>query len=256
MFFILSKVLDFCISPFTWILVLFALSFTAWANKRTIAHKFRIATLVLLVFFTNPFITNSVMLRWELKGITYSKLTTQYDCAVVLGGYMKYYNSELNTISFSDAYDRLSEAIMLYHNHKINYIILSGGNGRLVNEPSESELAKQYLVRYACIPDSVILIDPTSRNTYENIVESKKIIERKHFKNVVLITSAFHLRRSLAICNKQNLPVTLYATDQYAGNKRLNPSTLLVPNIDNLLLWNILLHEWLGYAMYKVMGYC
>ncbi|MBC7412736.1 MAG: YdcF family protein [Bacteroidia bacterium] len=256
MFFILSKLLDFCISPFNWILFLFTLSFTVWATKYAIANKLRIATLVLLLFFTNPFISNEVMLHYELKGITYSKIDKKYDCAIVLGGYMKYYNSELNTISFSDAYDRLSEAIMLYHNHKINYILLSGGSGHLVNEPAEGALAKEYLIHYACIPDSAILVDNTSRNTYENIIECKKIIKAKQFNNVLLISSAFHLRRSNAICVKQNLPVTLYATDQYAGRKRINPTTTLIPSVDNLLLWNILIHEWMGYATYKLMGYC
>jgi uncharacterized SAM-binding protein YcdF (DUF218 family) len=256
MFFILSKLLDFAVSPFNWMLLLFIVSFTAWAAKRNLAGKLRVATLALMVFFSNPFILNTVLYKYELKGITYSKINKPYDCAIVLGGYMKYYNSELNTLSFSDAYDRLSEAIMLYHKHKIKYILLSGGSGHLVNEPSEGVLAKQYLVQYACIPDSAILVDSTSRNTFENIVESKKIITQKKLNTVLLISSAFHLRRSKAICIQQNLPVTLYATDQYSGIKRINPTTTIVPSADAILVWNMLLHEWLGYAVYKIMGYC
>ncbi len=252
MFFYISKILDFIISPVNMIWIILGLSFIK--KKFFIKHaiKLRLFAVVLFFVFTNPYIINQLLYKWEMKGIKVKSIIKPYDVAIVLGGYMKYYNSELETISFSDAFDRLGEASMLYHKGKIKNILLSGGNASLNYQPAEALIAKQYLTKYMCIPDSCIFIDTLSKNTYQNIIESKMICNSNNFKSRILITSAFHLRRSLAICKKQNFLVAPYATDQYAGKIVLTPTTTIIPKSENFVKWELYFHELIGYVVYKV----
>ena len=91
---------------------------------------------------------------------------------------MSYYNSELKTLSFGESVDRLMEGLMLYRNGKIKKIIISGGSGYLIKDERESKLAKDFLVKFCLVPESDIIIDTHSKNTYENALNTKVIVDK------------------------------------------------------------------------------
>ena len=104
------------------------------------------------------------------------------------------------------------------------YILLSGGSGYMFGqEPSEAIEIEQYLIRMG-VPKNCILTEHQSRNTYENAVYSKKLIEQtfESAPSILLITSAFHMPRTKACFEKQKpfkrFSITVYWWWRSNGN--------------------------------------
>ena len=116
-------------------------------------------------------------------------------------------------------------------------------------------LAKEFLVKYCAVPDSAVLIDTISRNTYENAVESKKIIESVGIKSSIVITSAWHMRRAEACFNKVGLNIDAHPIDGIYRKQEFSPANTIIPDTDNISRWEILLHEIAGIIIYKLKGY-
>jgi uncharacterized SAM-binding protein YcdF (DUF218 family) len=119
----------------------------------------------------------------------------------------------------------------------------------------ESVLLKKYFVRIG-IPAADILIDSVSDNTYENAVNTAKILNTEFAGgSYLLITSAFHMRRSLACFYKQGLYLHPYATNKLVGIRRWDISYLIIPSIESMGYWEKLTHEIVGYIVYDIKGY-
>jgi uncharacterized SAM-binding protein YcdF (DUF218 family) len=102
-----------------------------------------------------------------------------------------------------------------------------------------------------------IMIEDETRNTYESAVAVKPMLERMNLTqdDCLLITSAFHLRRSLAVYRKAGLELDSFSTDFYSHPREYYPDSFLVPKIDAIHVWQKLFKEWIGMAAYKVAGY-
>ncbi len=252
-FFILSKILSFLINPLFWIGLL--LIFALILKNKVKARKFLIASIICFFVFSNNFIVDIFIRAWEVEIVPNNKLKDNYDVGIVLGGGIVTYDKRFDRLIFRNNTDRLLQAINLYHKKRINKIMISGGSGTIqYRNVIESDLIKRYLIENN-IPDSVILIDNKSDNTYQNAIFTKNIIREKKLNTCLLITSSMHIRRAKGCFEKQGLLFDLYPTDKLVGKWRFDIEYLLVPNIDALKRWNILLHEVFGYFTYKIMGY-
>jgi uncharacterized SAM-binding protein YcdF (DUF218 family) len=253
LFFIISKILDFLIEPLVWLIVLLVVSLLSKNPKRK--RRFLLTAIVLLVVFSNSFLLDEAMRAWETPATKISALTGTYDAGIVLSGMVTYDNS-FDRIQFNRRNDRLMQAISLYKMKKIKKIVFSGGSGSLVyTYLKESEMVKKFLVEIG-IPAEDIIIENKSNNTRENAIFTKDILQHE-FPNgkFLLFTSAFHMRRAVACFKKAGIEVTPYSTDRYSGPRKYYPDHLLVPNAGTLFDWNSLLHEIIGYGIYKIMGY-
>lgn len=131
--------------------------------------------------------------------------------------------------------------------------MLSGGNGLLFNDGYiESEAIRDYLLANK-IPINDIIIENTSRNTIENAMNSAEILKEKYTKGTfLLITSANHMKRAQLCFNKANLEVTAFPTDCTTSYRRTDYDYLLFPRLEALERWQDLIHEWIGYIVYKI----
>ncbi len=250
MFFYLSKILTFLISPT--IIVLCVLILALIVKKSSLRRKLLITSLGLLLFFSNPFIINQLLKYWEPKSNMNNNKV--YDAGIVLSGFMSR-DKESGSLSFGEGADRLTEGLILYRKGRIKKIIISGGSGSLVDDTRESILAKSFLTENCGVPDSVVLIDTISRNTYENAVESKKIMEAAGLKSAIMITSAWHMRRAEGCFKKVGMDVDIHPTDGLYYMQGFSPSDLIIPGTGNILKWENLMHEIAGIIIYKLRGY-
>ncbi|HEY6159686.1 MAG TPA: YdcF family protein [Bacteroidia bacterium] len=253
MFFLFSKILAFLITPIIWIIGLFIYSFITKVEKRK--KRSRLAVLIMLLFFTNTALYNTAMHLWEIPAVMDKDITQTYDAGIVLGGVLNY-DPSMDKIQFNKSNDRLMHAVDLYEKGKIKKIVFVGGSGSLLHpEFKEAEHIKKFLLGLG-IPDSSIVIETDSKNTHENAMNLKPILDKKipHGK-FLLITSAFHMRRSLGCFQKAGIGVTPYSTDRMSGGWRWDLDFLIVPHSDILEGWDILLHEIMGEVMYKLAGY-
>lgn len=252
MFFLFSKLLDFMIEPLVWVLVLLLLGI--FYKKRERRRTFVIAALAVFYFFTNNFIADEFMRAWEIPAVDESDVG-KYDVGIVLGGILAF-DKALNRPQFDRSSDRLFQALKLYHEGKIRKLVLDGGSGSLVNKDElEAPILKKYLEQIG-VPDSVIAIEPHSRNTHENAVFVKPILDSlAPHGRYLLITSASHMRRALGCFKKAGIPVTPFSADRYSGPRKFLFDHMFIPDKYALQSWDVMLHEWVGYITYKIMGY-
>jgi uncharacterized SAM-binding protein YcdF (DUF218 family) len=248
MFFILSKILAFITVPFFWILLLFA--FALFGRKKYKRRKHFIRGIILLIFFTNSFIYKAVSEIWILDK---QELAKNYDYGILLGG-MVDINSDNDNIIFNTNGDRLLNTIYLYKTKTIKKIIISGASGSLYSDMSEANILKLYLQKIGISEDD-ILTESKSKNTYENAIFSADLIKLRDNNKAkcIIITSDYHIRRSLACFRKAGLDSDYFIIEKQ--NKFSNIENYIIPQASVLLNWQALMHEFIGYGIYWFQGY-
>ena len=252
MFFIFSKLLAFIITPLVWIIVL--LFFSVFSKNEKRKKKCLYWGLGLVLFFSNSFIFDEFVRLWEVPATHFEDLKT-CDAGIVLGG-MSSYDGEMQRVQFYRGVDRLLQAVELYRRGTIKKIIFTGGSGSILHpEMKEGNYINRYLL-YMGIPSKDFLIESESKNTRENALFTKALLEKEKITgSCMLITSAFHMRRSLGCFEKAGVVVEGYSTDRYGGGRKFEFDYLFIPNISAMNDWNMLLHECTGFIIYKMMGY-
>ncbi len=95
---------------------------------------------------------------------------------------------------------RLDAALEYLRENPDTMVIVSGGQG--ANEPvSEAEGMKGYLMN-AGMEEHRILVEDTSVNTYENLLNSSSLLDRENDR-VVVVTNNFHIFRACGIASRQ-----------------------------------------------------
>lgn len=254
MFFFISKILSFLISPFTWIIVLLLLG--VFLKNKKVARRLLIACVCVSLFFSNSFIADEVYGWWEYPVTPDNEITQVYDVGVVLGGGMVTIDAQNNRMTFRNNTDRFLQAMRLYKTGKIKNILLSSGSGSLIyRDMLEASLLKKYMVLIG-VPDSVILVDSISDNTYQNAKYSAEILNKKFPDGkFLLITSSSHMNRALACFKKAGIKTDTYCTNKMMGKRKVDLMKILVPNIEAIGTWDKLIHEIAGYISYSLMGY-
>lgn len=244
MYFILSKLLIYLIYPLTWIIV--ALISGLLIKNKKYARRFLLTGLILLLLFSNKFLLNQFAQHWDVYPDTV-KTNGHYSCALVLGGFVS--EDKTKTGYFNWASDRFIQAIELQESGRTDHLLFSGGDASLHPDGFiEGNWISSQLKDFH-FPDSTILFETRSRNTIENIQFSKLILQEKHLPPpYILVTSAFHMRRALLICKKENLNVTAYPCNYFAGKNSISTDDF-IPSAETLYNWNIYIKELVGYAV-------
>ena len=176
------------------------------------------------------------------------------DAILVLGGSLDLERSEPGHLEFNDAADRFLAGLELARDFPAAKLVFSGGTTSFTDHTkTEASLLKAEAIRLGVAPER-ILVDDRSRNTRENAQECKRLVGDASGQALVLVTSAFHLRRSLACFRQVGLEPTPYAADvrNHYGNEGpfgwfpqagcLNDATAAV-------------REYVGLVMYRLKGY-
>ncbi len=256
MFFFLSKTLFYLAMPAIWlsILLLYAIF-----GKREHLKKWSLWGVGILFFiFTNPLLTAESFRLWEGRPTPIEQLDSDYDIAIVLAGVINMSIEPEDRVYFQKGADRVTHALQLYKMGKVKKILLSGGSGALMGPASEKQEAVKLaqFLEMAGVPKEDLIIEPTSHNTHKNAEESAKIIKSQYPNaKLLLITSAFHMRRAKGCFEKQGLKVDTFSADFHTSDRRITPKHLIIPSLVCMPSWHILFHEMLGVVAYKVKGY-
>jgi len=254
MFFYLSKLLAFILSPTVWIfsLLVAALLFRQQARSR----KCLLAAVLLFFFCGNAFLVDELYRGWEPEHPDHDLLPQNYEAAIVLGG-IGNVDLRLKKINFGAHSDRLFQAIRLYRLGKVQKVIFTGGSGSIEFPEKREGLYVQKYWKELGFPDSALIVESTSRNTFENARNTKLILDSLQIRGkYLLVTSAFHMRRSMAVFEKAGFTeIFSYTTNRSSGIRRFTPDHLLIPNPGTLFALEMLIHEVCGTLIYKLRGY-
>ena len=254
MFFFISKILSFLITPIVWVFALFLYSLFSKIPKRK--KRSLLWGIGVFYFFSNGFILEEFNRVWEVPAVKYQDLKV-YDAGIVLGGMLNY-DKEFDRIQFDRGADRLFQAVELYKTGVIKKILFTGGSGSIeFAETKEGMFVRRYLLTLG-IPEQDIWIENESRNTHENAVNTFAFLKEKEYLSgkFLLITSGGHMRRAMACFKKEGISVSPYSVDRNASSaRRWSLEHLLIPDAEIFFRWESLFHEWIGMIAYKIRGY-
>ncbi len=196
------------------------------------------------------------MILWEVPVTPYSELKKNYTWAILLTGITKYDVGPRDRVYFSSGADRVTHTVQLYKLGKVKRILVSGGSGRLsAPERKEADEVAEALVLMG-VPLSDIVKEANSRNTHESAVAVKKILQGTATPDdCLLVTSAYHMRRSAACFRKVGWRMDCFSVDFLSHKRRYSPDVLIVPRVEALINWQVLIREWVGIISYKLAGY-
>jgi uncharacterized SAM-binding protein YcdF (DUF218 family) len=254
MFFILSKTVAVLLMPLT-LVVIFLFLFVFVRSQKWKKVFFWIGFGLLLVF-TNDIIANELMNWWELPATAYQE-TKPRKLGIVLTGTTMAKEDPDDRVYFNKGADRVTHTIQLYKLNLIEKILISGGTGRLVGEDEpEADKYRKAMIMMG-VDSADIIIENETRNTYESAVAVKPMLSELNYSydDCLLITSAFHMRRSLACYRKAGVNIAYFTTDFYTHPRVYYVDSYIFPRIEALVIWQKLFKEWIGFAAYKVAGY-
>ncbi|MEM9255730.1 MAG: YdcF family protein [Pseudomonadota bacterium] len=173
------------------------------------------------------------------------------DVIVLLGGAMRGHTHMGTLPDLNQHADRLVHAVHLFKSGKAPLILLSGG-ALPGNRPEASQM--QDILNVMGVPSDRVLQEPRSRNTYENALYGAQLLDKFGFERILLVTSAYHMRRAMAVFTAQGVDVVPAPTDyQRVVGHALIPAWL--PGLSNLSRSSYALHELFGYQYYRWRGW-
>jgi uncharacterized SAM-binding protein YcdF (DUF218 family) len=256
LFFFLSKTLGVMLLPSNFLiglgLVGAVLLFTRFAS---LGRKLVMASLVLLAICGFSPLGNLLLYPLEARFPPWDDTRGAPDGIVVLGGPI---DPELSAARgrpvFKGAVDRLIATATLAHRYPRARIIYSGGNANLVADDASREADYAASVFESLgIARQRLTMERRSRNTEENAGFSKALASPKPGERWLLVTSAFHMPRSVGLFRKAGFDVEPYPADWRTGSGK----TLLAPSVfasDGLDRIDIAIREWMGLAAYRISG--
>ncbi|PCI24685.1 MAG: hypothetical protein COB67_11450 [SAR324 cluster bacterium] len=251
MFFYLSKIVTFLLDPLFFILLLL-LIFIYRMPQGQFSKKLLYLVWVILYAFSTGFVSNHALAFLEQR-VPPTSLDHQYDGVIVLSGMMNLKLSTPEQFEFSGAVDRVLKGIELVQQGKAKKLILSGGNGSIVDQ-SKSESKLLYLfARRLGLREDQILLEPDSRNTYENALFTRALVRKEQLGSLLLVTSAFHMYRAQGCFQQVGLKVDPIPVDFKAGLEALDFRNLL-PASGNLSRMSLVIHEIVGILVYGITG--
>jgi uncharacterized SAM-binding protein YcdF (DUF218 family) len=182
------------------------------------------------------------------KGIS---VIAEADAIVVLGGAISGDTHLGTSPNLNQHADRLLHAAALYKAGKAPFLLLSGGA-----EPDarpEAQLMKEVL-EVMGVPGRAMVLERNSRNTHENALYSALLLNNKGAQQILLVTSAFHMRRARSLFEAQGFTVIPAPTDY---QRPVVPPTVpgFLPTADDLVRTTTALKEHVGYWVYRWRGW-
>jgi uncharacterized SAM-binding protein YcdF (DUF218 family) len=177
------------------------------------------------------------------------------DGIIVLGGAIETDATEVHgDTAFNSSAGRIVAAATLAHRYPKARILYSGGNANVIanNDLREADYVTA-LFEGLGISRERLILERDSRNTYENGVNSKALVAPKPGERWLLVTSAFHMPRSIGIFRKLGFPVEAYPTDwRLAGRRDLYRFSAFA--VEGLQHTDLALREWMGLFAYWLTG--
>jgi uncharacterized SAM-binding protein YcdF (DUF218 family) len=259
-FFFLSKFLPLFIYPIGLALILIVVAVVIWKRRRW-QTAVLLTTFLLLYLAANPVLSLYFVRTLEWQYLPPDPVPP-VDVIVVLGGATRAGGYPQTTVGLNEAADRLWYAASLYHDGVADTLLLTGG--KYPGSPSSEGERMAEAMRLLGVPEEAMLLETESLNTYENAILSKPILQAQGADTVLLITSALHMPRSVAIFEKQGIPVIPAPTDyeflqadwQATGSEEwLFYAMNFMPDADSLELTTQTLKEYVGILVYGLRGW-
>ena len=216
-------------------------------------NKKKVAYLILIVFYTisTPFFSDYFIKLVEGDSIpSQIESINQVDAIVVLSGMLRIEEfGDTYKVEWLDA-DRFFGGISLYKARKSNKIIFTGGKAPFNRTKlSEGAILKEYAISYGVNAED-ILVTKDVLNTFEESRAVSEVLDQN--KNIILVTSAFHMKRAKTLFEQRGFNVTAYKVDYKSPQKIKFNLINVLPSAHSLSKTELGLRELLGRFYYSL----
>ena len=254
MFFIFSKILVILVEPLALPYLLLAMAMILRWRRRWWWMKACIGAALLLPLLYGFLPLSTAPLRYlEDRHDVPALAGPPVDGVIVLGGHTAWgdISESRNQPQQNGAADRLTKGLMLHRMNPGSTLLFSGFDGRLTPAGwSEAETVRRLIAELGVAGDDIIY-ESTSRNTYENAVNSLAVAVPQPGSRWLLVTSAAHMPRAMGSFAAAGWDsITPYPVDFHTGTAPTFTFNLAVGTI-SVRIW---LKEYLGMAAYWLTG--
>ncbi len=248
LFFVLSKSLDVMIAPYTWVMLLLLWALLQFRKRKRKRGQRAILYAFTVIYACSTGCTASLLthsLEAQAKFTVRENVT--YDAVILLGGLME---ARSNPPSYNDAVERLLVTYDVLRTNQAKFAIISSGiDGR--GESESALLARQ--LRSWGIDESRLILEDQSVNTHKNALYSKGIVRARNFQNVILITSAMHMKRAAGCFRAVGMEPALLPVDYRTAGRFYQAG--LFPRARALSDTTDAIRETVGWYAYRAVGW-
>jgi uncharacterized SAM-binding protein YcdF (DUF218 family) len=253
----LGKLLTQLALPLSAALALLLLALLALALRRVRAAALCVASALALLW-----IASTPVLAWRWVSSLERAETAPplaglepADAILLVGGGIKPALPPREFPEVAEAGDRVLHAARLFHAGKAKLVVASGGRLPWQAEgPIEAAGMEQLLLELG-VPREAIVREEQSTNTRENCVRSKELLDARGARDVLLVTTALHMRRALATCRTAGLAARAAPADFWVADEGSSTWLDLAPDPEALLFTQLALRERLGFWVYRRRGW-
>lgn len=263
MFVFLSKLLPLFVYPVGMTCLLLALALILNRHKR-LRVVLTLAGLLVLYLASNRWVSYSLAQSLEWRYLP-PEMLPQVDAVVVLGGATESQQYPRPSVEVNGAGDRVLYSAQLYRDGVAPVLLLSGGSIDWQDgdggSPAQDMAA---ILNEIGIPDSALWLQNRSQNTHEDAVYSAALLKEAGITRVILVTSAAHMPRSVALFEHEGIEVIPAPVDYTITREGWQTLTnggwqakliSLVPNSSSLGLTTSVMKEYLGMLIYHLQGW-
>ena len=254
LFFWLSKLIWLIISPDSLLLLLILLSFALLLlGKNRIAKRllgFVCAVLLVIAFLP---LHKLLLYPLETRFVTNPQLPQTIDGIIVLSGAENtYLSAAWGQVELNYMVERNLAFLALAREYPDAKLVFTGGSGSLTGQEFKQADVAEELFRQQGLDLDRVVFERHARNTYENALLTERLIQPRAGENWILVTTAWHMPRSVGAFCKQQWPVV-----RYPGDHATTPGSLISVSLalaEHLSALNTGVKEWIGLFAYYLTG--
>lgn len=242
---------------FLWAVLLGSVLWALWLKR----WSFAAYALVLLLFLQAIAGTNvSRRLIGQLEAPYDPRrlpLPEQADAVVMLGGTLDYGPRERLGLNVGEPADRILTAVELVREGRAPILVLSSAPYLLQAETrGDSELIESWLRKWRLPPGELVRL-PLCRNTHDEALETAALATQRGWKRLILVTSAYHLRRAEAAFRQAGLTNLACVGCDFQGADPTEGTLEWtgIPRTGSLVTLNYWTHEQVGWWYYWFRGW-
>lgn len=255
MFFILSKTIGTMLTPIDLLIGIGVLGaillLTRWA---VFGRRLLVASVLPLALCGFSPIGKLLILPLEERFPAWDASHGAPDGIVVLGGAIEPdLSAALGRPALGHSADRIVATAELARSYPNARIIFSGGNADLIGDksPKEADYALTMLEDLG-VAKARLTAERQSRNTIENAEFAKAVAKPKDGERWLLVTSAYHMPRSMGLFRRAGFKVEAYPVDRRASRSEAFSFSSIAMN--GLERTDVAMREWIGLTAYWLTG--
>ncbi len=239
-----------------WLVMVFGVFRLIWRRQWRAAIWLGLPAVLIFLIGSTPLVNAAAARAERPEVLANSDRLAAADVVVALGGGFYLSQNDRLGFSLSSAGSRVLTALDLVRRGKAKALVL-GGSAPLAGKPGvvSASLVQQWVLASGMTTVAVTNLGLCA-NTHDEAVRFKELSAKRGWRKVILVTSALHMRRSVAVFAAQGIAVVPVACDFRAcGVPSMQDDFSLFPRQSRFYLLSLYLHEKIGWWVYRARGW-